>query len=122
MSLTILAMIFAVHNLYPSLRPYTAPFLVLPHYQPERQAYVQGWNDIYFILSSIIAFTAVRAIAIDLVFQPLARHWGLKKRKTAVRFAEQAWLVVYDFTFWSYGMVRQRLVVFFLLHSMQSSD
>lgn len=99
-------MIFAVHNLYPSLRLYTTPFLYLPHYQPETGAYVQGSGDISFIVSSIVAFTAIRAIAIDLVFQPLARHLGLLKRKTAVRFAEQAWLIVYYFTFWSYGMVR----------------
>ncbi|KAL1957148.1 hypothetical protein VTO42DRAFT_6291 [Malbranchea cinnamomea] len=100
---TILAMIFALHSLYPSLRPYTTPFLQLPHFQPERGAYVQGWDDIYFIISSILGFTAVRAFAIDWVFQPIARSRGLK-RKNAIRFAEQAWLLVYDSTFWTYGM------------------
>ena len=104
-SLTALTMIFAVHNLYPSLRPYTTSYLQLPHYEPTKGAYVQGWDDIYFIISSILAFTAVRAIIIDWVFEPLARNRGLKK-KTAVRFAEQAWLLVYDSTFWAYGMVR----------------
>lgn len=104
-SLTILTMIFAVHNLYPSLRPYTMPFLQLPHYDTTKGAYVQGWNDIYFIISSILAFTAVRAIVIDWIFEPIARNKGLK-RKPAIRFAEQAWLLVYDSTFWSYGMVR----------------
>lgn len=105
-SLTILTMIFAVHNLYPSLRPYTSPFLELPHYQSDKGVYFQGWDDIYFIISAMLGFTAIRAIAIDWIFFPLARKLGLKQ-KAAVRFAEQGWLLVYYLAFWTYGMVRK---------------
>ncbi|PGH30921.1 acyl-CoA-dependent ceramide synthase [[Emmonsia] crescens] len=100
---TILTMIFALHNLYPSLRPYTSPFLQLPHYQPEKGTYVQGWDDIYFAIGAVLAFTAVRAIAVEWIFQPLGRRCGLK-RKAAVRLAEQGWLLVYYFGFWTYGV------------------
>ncbi|OJD27997.1 hypothetical protein ACJ73_00603 [Blastomyces percursus] len=100
---TILTMIFALHNLYPSLRPYTSPFLQLPHYQPEKGTYVQGWDDIYFAMGGVLAFTAVRAIAVEWIFQPLARGYGLK-HKAAVRLAEQGWLLVYYFGFWTYGV------------------
>ncbi|KAI1941593.1 hypothetical protein LOZ57_005578 [Ophidiomyces ophidiicola] len=102
-SLTVLTMIFAVHNLYPSLKPYTAPLLSLPHYLPAKGTYVQGMDDVYFILSSMIAFTAVRAIAIDWVLRPIALQLGLKS-KNSLRFAEQGWLLVYYVVFWSYGL------------------
>ncbi|KAJ5610195.1 hypothetical protein N7510_006914 [Penicillium lagena] len=102
-SLTTLATLLALHNLYPSLRPYTQPFFELSYYVPSKGQYVQGWDDIYFVASGIIAFTAIRAIAIEWILQPLARYAGLK-RKASVRFAEQAWLFMYDGFFWSLGM------------------
>lgn len=100
-----MAMLLACHNLYPSLRPYTTPFFQLSYYQPSQGVYVQGWDDIYFVISSAIAFTAIRAITIDWVLQPLARKTGLK-RKASVRFAEQGWLWLYYGFFWTFGMVR----------------
>lgn len=104
-SVTILAMLLAVHNLYPSLRPYTEPFFQLQYYQPNTGLYTQGWDDIYFVICSAIGFTAVRAIAIDWVFWPMGRRWGLK-RKASIRLAEQAWMAIYYGFFWSCGMVR----------------
>ncbi|KAJ9408505.1 hypothetical protein DTO045G8_3798 [Paecilomyces variotii] len=102
-SVTILAMLLAVHNLYPSLRPYTEPFFQLQYYQPNTGLYTQGWDDIYFVICSAIGFTAVRAIAIDWVFWPMGRRWGLK-RKASIRLAEQAWMAIYYGFFWSCGM------------------
>lgn len=52
----------------------------------------------------IVFCTAARAIAIDWMFVPFARHAGLKK-KASIRFAEQAWLVEYYLIFWTLGMV-----------------
>lgn len=98
-------MLLAVHHLYPSLNPYTAPFFQLSYYQPTTGDYVQGWDDIYFIASSAIAFIAIRAIVIDWILQPLAQSCGLK-RKASVRLAEQGWLCLYYGFFWSLGMVR----------------
>jgi acyl-CoA-dependent ceramide synthase len=98
-------MLFAVHNLYPSLRTYTTPFLHLPHYQPAKGTYVQGMDDICYLVTGVLMFTAVRAATIEWLFEPIA-HWCGLKGKPALRFAEQGWLVVYYFTFWSYGTVR----------------
>ncbi|GAB1204557.1 hypothetical protein APSETT445_003213 [Aspergillus pseudonomiae] len=65
--------------------------------------YVQGWDDIYFVASSAIAFTAIRAIVIDWILRPIAMHAGLK-RKASVRFAEQGWMWLYYASFWTFGM------------------
>lgn len=76
----------------------------MSYYHPESGKYKQGLDDVYFVISAVFAFTAVRGICLDWIFTPLARHAGMKK-KASVRFAEQAWLVCYDLTYWSYGMV-----------------
>jgi len=45
------------------------------------------------------------------VLLPWAEAAGLKKTKTKVRFAEQAWLLLYYSVFWSLGMVSVVLVL-----------
>ena len=102
--MTTLSTLLAAHNLYPSVQSFTGPFFQMSYYHPESGKYKQGWDDVYFVISAVFAFTAVRGIALDWIFTPLARHAGMKK-KASVRFAEQAWLVCYDLTYWSYGMV-----------------
>ncbi|KAJ5579000.1 hypothetical protein N7450_007867 [Penicillium hetheringtonii] len=102
-SLTILAMLLALHNLYPSLRPYTQPFFELSYYNPATNQYVQGWDDVYFVFSAALALTAIRAIAIEWVIQPLARQSGLG-RKGSVRLAEQGWQVMYYSFVWATGL------------------
>lgn len=103
-SLTILSTLLAAHNLYPSVQSFTTPFFQMSYYQPETGLYTQGRDDIYFVISAVLAFTAVRAIFIEWILRPLAKATGLKK-KASLRFAEQAWLIVYDSTYWSYGIV-----------------
>ncbi|KAJ5745496.1 TRAM1-like protein [Penicillium odoratum] len=102
-SMTILAMLLALHNLYPSLRPYTQPFFQLSYYNPSGDYYVQGWDDVYFVISAALALTAVRAFAIEWVLQPLACRAGLK-RKGSVRFAEQGWQAMYYGAIWAVGL------------------
>ncbi|KAI2787629.1 hypothetical protein POX_f08002 [Penicillium oxalicum] len=102
-SLTILAMLLALHNLYPSLRPYTQPFFELSYHDPVSNTYVQGWDDIYFVFSATLALTAVRAIIIEWILQPLGRSLGLK-RKAALRLAEQGWQVLYYGFIWTVGL------------------
>jgi acyl-CoA-dependent ceramide synthase len=77
------------------------------YYKPEIGLYAQGGEDSYFVASSILAFTAVRALCIDWIFRPMAKRFGLKK-KASMRFAEQAWLLVYDLSYWSFGMVSEQ--------------
>ncbi|CAI7644072.1 unnamed protein product [Penicillium bialowiezense] len=102
-SLTTLAMLLALHNLYPSLRPYTAPFFQLSYYDESTNSYVQGWDDVYFVLSAAVALTGIRAIAIEWVMQPIARAAGLK-RKNAIRIAEQGWMAMYYGFIWVVGL------------------
>ncbi|KAJ5095225.1 hypothetical protein N7532_007516 [Penicillium argentinense] len=102
-SLTILAMLLALHNLYPSLRPYTQPFFELSYYDPATNQYVQGWDDVYFVVSAALVLTAIRAIAIEWIIQPMARHAGLG-RKGSIRLAEQGWQVMYYSFVWATGL------------------
>lgn len=97
-------MMLALHNLYPSLRPYTQPFFELSYYDPATNLYVQGWDDVYFVISAALVLTAVRAIAIEWVLRPLATRAGLK-RKGSVRLAEQSWQVLYYGFIWAVGLV-----------------
>lgn len=97
-------MMLALHNLYPSLRPYTQPFFELSYYDPATNTYVQGWDDVYFVISAALVLTAVRAIAIEWVLRPLATRAGLK-RKGSVRLAEQGWQVLYYGFIWAVGLV-----------------
>lgn len=103
-ALTLISILLTIHNLYPMARSHTAPFFLLSYYQPSQGVYVQGWDDIYFVIGSIVCFTAYRAIAIEWIFMPLAERAGLKK-KACIRFAEQGWQLVYFGVFWSLGMV-----------------
>jgi acyl-CoA-dependent ceramide synthase len=103
-SMTTLAMLLALHNLYPSLRPYTRPFFQLSYYDAASNSYVQGWEDVYFVFSAAVALTGIRAIVIEWMIQPMARSAGLK-RKQAVRVAEQGWNAMYYSFIWGVGMV-----------------
>jgi acyl-CoA-dependent ceramide synthase len=42
----------------------------------------------------------------DYALVPMARKCGIYKKKATIRFAEQAWLVLYYATFWTLGTVR----------------
>ncbi|KAL9099189.1 MAG: hypothetical protein Q9163_005277 [Psora crenata] len=48
--------------------------------------------------------TGLRAATLDYVLIPLAQLSGVTKRKEKVRFAEQAWIVIYNSVFWLLGM------------------
>lgn len=98
-------MLLALHNLYPSLRPYTQPFFELSYYDPSTNQYVQGSDDVYFVISAALALTAIREIAIKWIFRPLARYAGLKQ-KGSIRFAEQGWQATYYGFIWAMGLVR----------------
>ena len=64
-----------------------------------------GANDLKYVLFWIMIFTGLRAGMLDLVYTPLARHCGMKKGKTCIRFAEQAWLLTYYTVMIPAGMV-----------------
>ena len=53
----------------------------------------------------IIVFTGLRVTIMDYLLVPLAQRAGISKRKEKIRFAEQAWILIYPSLFWSLGMV-----------------
>ena len=101
---TLICGVISLHVLHPESRIHTRKFLQLSYPSQTDQTYTQGLDDIYFIFAWIINFTALRAISIEWILQPLARSLGVA-RKSHLRFAEQGWLTLYYGTFWTLGMV-----------------
>ena len=94
------------HVCFPSLRSSTIQYFTLSYYDDQTGLYNPGWQDLKFVSLCIIVFTALRAAAMDYALVPMARKCGIHKKKATIRFAEQAWLVLYYATFWSLGTVR----------------
>jgi acyl-CoA-dependent ceramide synthase len=86
-------------------RPYTSKFFALSYYNPRTGQYAAGLNDLFFMTFCIVLFTGLRASAMEHVLAPLAKRWGISKRKDATRFSEQAWLLIYCSIVWPLGMV-----------------
>lgn len=53
----------------------------------------------------VILLTGLRAATMEHVFAPFAKSQGITRRKTIIRFSEQAWLLIYVAFFWSLGVV-----------------
>ncbi|KAK6071159.1 longevity-assurance protein [Seiridium cupressi] len=102
-SFNLLALLFLTHMLMPKARPYTTRFYTLSHYNQESGLYAAGPGDTYFIAFCVVLFTGLRAGCMEHVLAPLAKAWGISKKKDITRFAEQAWLLVYYFVFWPLG-------------------
>lgn len=66
---------------------------------------MQGWDDFKFVSTWIIIFTALRAATMDYLLLPFAKCAGINKRKATIRFAEQAWMLIYYTLSWSLGAV-----------------
>ncbi|KAH7348669.1 TLC domain-containing protein [Rhexocercosporidium sp. MPI-PUGE-AT-0058] len=91
--------------LSPRLRRHTRKCFSLSYETPtvSGPVYLQGIDDVHFVLAWIVYFTALRAIVIDWLLQPLARILGVMK-KSHLRFAEQGWIFLYYSTIWVLGM------------------
>lgn len=94
------------HICFPRARQSTRKFHLLSYHNPETGKYALGWDDFYMVLYSIIVLTGLRAATMDYALMPLAQLAGVTKKKEKVRFAEQAWVLIYDSTVFSLGMVR----------------
>lgn len=88
-------MLFFIHTFVPSARHHTQKFFRISYYNPTTGTFALGWDDIFFVFYWIIVFTGLRCAVMDYVLIPLASPLGLKRRKPKVRFAEQAWTVIY---------------------------
>lgn len=104
LSFNLIALIFLAHMFIPKARPHTSKFFTLSYYDPATEKYAIGPNDYYFISFCVILFTGLRAGTMEHVLAPLARQWGISKRKEITRFSEQAWMLIYYCVFWTLGL------------------
>ncbi|TLS21729.1 uncharacterized protein PpBr36_09496 [Pyricularia pennisetigena] len=104
LSMNLLALLGLTHVFFPKSHKYTTKFFSQSYYNPRTGEYGIGKDDVYQILFYMTIFTALRAGAMDYVLAPLARWWGITKRKTIDRFSEQGYLVLYYAIFWPMGM------------------
>jgi very-long-chain ceramide synthase len=101
----LLLLLCLTHLSFPRARRRTRKFFELSYLDADTGLYNQGWDDFYFVALWICIFTGLRVAVMDYILMPLALMGGIKKKKTQVRFSEQAWLVVYYTVFWPLGMV-----------------
>lgn len=97
-----------IHALVPHARRYTKLFYKL-QYHDVTGPFLQGFNDIYFVLGWVVLLTAIRATIIASTYQ-LITWLNLVSGKARVRFSEQSWLLFYDGISFSLGMVRNCLM------------
>lgn len=110
LSLIPLLALGVLHTCFPQWRQYTEKFYRLSYYDPTSNKYGIGTDDFYVVLYWIVLLTGLRAGLMSYVLQPFARWSGVKRRKGQVRFAEQAWLFLYDASFFSLGLVGASVV------------
>ncbi|ORY67786.1 TLC domain-containing protein [Pseudomassariella vexata] len=103
-SFNLIALLFLTHFCMSKARPYTSKFFTLSHYNPNTGKYAAGRDDLCFIAFCIILFTGLRAGFMENILAPLAKIWGISKRKEITRFSEQAWLLIYYTVFWTLGL------------------
>ena len=89
----------------PRARRHTRKFFELSYRNDETGNYAQGPNDVAMVVYWIVVFTGLRAAVMDYCLVPFAKWGGVKGKKDTMRFAEQAWLLLYYALFWSLGMV-----------------
>lgn len=104
-SVNLIGLLLATHKFAPAARPYTSKFLMLSYYNSNTGKYAAGHDDCFFIAFCIVLFTGLRAGFMEHVLAPLARIWGLSKRKEVTRFSEQGWMLIHYTVFWPLGMV-----------------
>ncbi|KAL8813007.1 MAG: hypothetical protein Q9200_000594 [Gallowayella weberi] len=101
----LLALLMMTHACFPRARSHTRKFWQMSYYNPTSKKYALGWDDSFLVVFWLVLFTGLRAVVMDSVLTPLAHMLGLNDKKEKTRFAEQAWVLIYDTTFWSLGMV-----------------
>ncbi|EON99591.1 putative longevity-assurance protein [Phaeoacremonium minimum UCRPA7] len=91
----ILALLFCTHFLLPKAQSHTVKYFTLSYYHADTGKYGIGSDDGYFIAFFIVLLTGLRAVTMEYMFAPLAKRWGISKKKEVTRFSEQAWNIVW---------------------------
>jgi very-long-chain ceramide synthase len=107
LAVNLLMLLFLTHLSFPRARRHTRKFFELSYFNPESGEYCAGWNDAWMVFYWIVVFTGLRAAVMDYLLTPFAKKAGAKTERDQIRFAEQAWLLIYYSVFWTLGMVRQ---------------
>ncbi|KAG0306983.1 sphingosine N-acyltransferase lag1 [Dissophora globulifera] len=79
-------------------------FLFFQEYDAETRTYEKSWDDIYFVIFWVAAFTFLRAAVMTYVLTPMARRLGAASERAVTRFAEQGWICIYYSFSWVTGM------------------
>jgi len=103
-ALNILGLLFCSHLFFPQARHHTQKFFRISYFNPATGKFALGWDDIFFVFYWIIVFTGLRCAAMEYVLAPVAGACGINKKKAKIRFAEQAWIMLYPTMCWSTGM------------------
>lgn len=103
-AVNLISMLFFVHVFFPTARHHTVKFFQISYYNPKTGTFALGWDDIFFVFFWIIVFTGMRVAVMDYILTPLSSWLGLKRKKMKVRFAEQAWILIYYTLIWFTGM------------------
>jgi acyl-CoA-dependent ceramide synthase len=104
-SFNLIALLFLTHAFLPRARAHTVKFFKLSYYNPRTGQYAAGHDDFYFIIFYTVLLTGLRAAVMDHILTPLAKVRGVSRTKDAVRFAEQAWMLIYYVFCWPLGVV-----------------
>ncbi|KAI1100462.1 longevity assurance proteins LAG1/LAC1 [Jackrogersella minutella] len=104
LSFLLITSLFLTHICVPGANQFTSQFFTLSYYNPATGKYASGRGDVYFVSFCILLFTGIRAGLMQHVLAPLAKYWGVSKKKDAIRFAEQGWMLMYNSVFWTLGM------------------
>ncbi|KAJ3499052.1 hypothetical protein NLG97_g627 [Lecanicillium saksenae] len=103
LSFNLLALLFLAHAFIPKAREHTNKFFHLSYFNAKTGNYAIGADDAYLISFFIVLFTGLRAGCMEYMLAPIARSYGVSKRKDLTRFTEQGWLFVYYSVFWTMG-------------------
>ncbi|KAF2758389.1 longevity assurance proteins LAG1/LAC1 [Pseudovirgaria hyperparasitica] len=103
-SINLILLLSLAHICFPRARRRTRTFFELSYRDPSTGLYTQGWDDMPFVFLWTIIFTGLRVAVMDYVLKPLANFGGIRSKRARVRFAEQAWLLVYYLPVWLFGM------------------
>jgi very-long-chain ceramide synthase len=94
-SVNLISMLYFIHYFFPAARHHTSKFFHISYYNPATGTFALGWDDIFFVFYWIIVFTGARCVTMGYILSPLAARCGIHKKKAKVRFAEQAWILLY---------------------------
>ena len=106
LAVNLLLLLAMTHMCFPRARRQTRKYFQLSYYNHSTGNYTLGQDDIFLASYWVVVLTGLRAAVMDYALVPLAEAAGIKKKKDKVRFAEQAWILIYYTVFCSLGMVR----------------